>query len=301
MIVAAVIVTYNPKLSDLVILINNIIDSVEQVVFIDNGSNNIAAIETFAVQYSKIKLMQLGENKGIGFAQNRGIEYALADKEITGIILFDHDSHPEPDMISTLTNAYHNFEADNIKVGALGPIFIDPRTKNNYPISVFKGFRLIKNYPVEGNNNPIPASFLIASGSFIPRTTLEKVGLMKEDFFIDYIDIEWSFRAASKGYPSFAIPNAKMYHQVGDDRMKVLGREISVHTPLRRYYLARNSVLMLKTKYINWQYKIRETYFSITRVIVYLFMVKNRRTYLKYILRGWRDGLINKTGRADFV
>ena len=158
-----------------------------------------------------------------------------------------HDSHQVKEMITILASEYSKMITNGINVGAVGPVFYDPRTTDQYPISEFSGFRLIKKYPVKGNNQPIEASILIASGSLIPRKSFEIVGGMNEEFFIDYIDIEWGFRAQSKGYKLFACPPAKMAHQVGDRRIKIMGREISVHSPLRRYYLARNSVFMIKT------------------------------------------------------
>jgi len=297
----AVIVTYSPQLNDLNILISNITASVKQIVLVDNGSNNLNEIKQLLSHFKNAVLIPLGSNKGIGFAQNRGIEHLLKDKEIEGVVLFDHDSHPEADMINILSNECERMQKEGIKIGAVGPVYVDPRTKNNYPISVFAGFRLIKKYPVQGNNDPISASFLIASGSLIPRSTIEAVGYMNEGFFIDYIDIEWSFRATSKGFHSYACPAAKMYHQVGDDRFVVLGREISIHTPLRRYYLARNSVLMLKIKYISWKYKVREICYSFSRVFVFLFFIKKRSMYMKYIIRGWYDGIIGKVGSAGFI
>jgi rhamnosyltransferase len=67
-----------------------------------------------------------------------------------------------------------------------------------------------------------------------------------------------------------------MWHQVGDDRLKVLGREISIHSPLRRYYLARNSILMLKQPHIHWQYKVRELFYTVSRVVVYIALVPQK-------------------------
>lgn len=298
MVLGAVIVTYNPKIADLEILVNNTQTQLLQTIIVDNCSSNLTEIELFAHKFSNLVLIKLSQNEGIGKAQNIGIRKLLANKAIEAVLLFDHDSHPNTTMIPELVKGLTKLQETNDKVGAVGPIFFDPRTQNNYPISVFKGFKLLKKYPLENDNTPIPASFLIASGSLIPRATLEVVGLMKEEFFIDYIDIEWSFRATYFGYPSFAIPFAKMEHQVGDDRIKVLGREISIHSPLRRYYLARNSVLMLRQKHINWRYKVREVFYSVSRVFIYLALVKNRLKYIKYIFYGWYDGILNKTGKC---
>ena len=301
MIIGAVIVTYNPDKEVLAGLIGNITDSVKKVVLSDNGSKNINEIKALAASFSNVTIIELGDNMGIGFAQNRGIEFVFVDKSIEGVLLFDHDSQPNKDMVSVLGSAYQEMTAKGIKVGALGPVYMDPRTENHYPISVFSGFSLLKKYPIPGDNTPIDASFLIASGSLIPRTTFEKVGGMREDFFIDYIDIEWSFRATYNGLPSYAIPNAKMVHQVGDNRFKMFGREISIHSPLRRYYLARNSVFMVKTGYIDWRYKVREVFYSVSRVFVFLIFVNKRMTYLRYIIKGWSDGFKGKYGKIDVL
>ena len=292
----AVIVTYNPQLSDLEILVTNIMTTVKMVVLVDNGSKNIEEVKDFAGRFANARVILLGENKGIGYAQNRGIEMVFADADTQGVVLFDHDSHPQPDMIHILSQEYERLTATGVKVGALGPVYIDPRTQNHYPISVFAGFSLKKFYPTEGNNDPIPATFIIASGSLIPRSTFETVGGMIESYFIDYIDIEWGFRAKKFGFDLYACPDAKMFHQVGDSRLKIFGREISKHSPLRRYYLARNSVFMMKTGYIDWRYKVREFFYSISRVFIFLAVVNKRGTYLKYIFRGWFDGLAGNFG-----
>ena len=50
--------------------------------------------------------------------------------------------------------------------------------------------------------------FGMASGSFIPRHTLEEVGLMREEFWIDYIDYEFSFRVRERGYRIIGVGGA---------------------------------------------------------------------------------------------
>lgn len=301
MVVGAVIVTYNPNIGELETLITKIKPSVKVTVIVDNKSGNIASIKQLAALINDVVLIELDENKGIGYAQNKGIDYLLTDENIDAVILFDHDSNPNEDMISVLSQQYKLLINKGIKVGAVGPVYMDDRTNNHYPIAVFANFRLLKKYPIYGDHTPIYASLLIASGCLIPRTTLLAVGNMNEDFFIDYIDIEWGFRAQHHGYQLYACPDAMMLHKVGDDRLSVLGREISIHSPLRRYYLARNSVLMLGKSYISWKYKVREAVYTVSRVVVYLALVNNKRMYLKYIIHGWYDGLLGKVGVSKFA
>ena len=162
MVIGAVIVTYNPKIADLEILLNNASGQLVQTVIVDNNSTNITDIELFLQKYDSVKLIKLPVNEGIGKAQNIGITYLLENKNVEAVLLFDHDSHPSVSMIPELVNGLEKLEQTHKKVGAVGPIFFDPRTQNNYPISVFKGFRLLKKFPVENDNTPIPASFLIS-------------------------------------------------------------------------------------------------------------------------------------------
>ena len=298
----AVIVTYHPLLNNVQLLIDRIIHAVEKIIIVDNNSTNISEIENLTTAYATVELIKLNENTGIGFAQNRGMERLLADVQIDAVILFDHDSQPEMQMIDSLKTAYQKMaDSGNKQVGAVGPVYVDPRTKNFYPVVFHKGLKLNKYYPVPGSTEPIVTTVLIASGCLIPRHSLEIAGLMNEGFFVDYVDIEWSFRIQHQGYKLYAIPDAFMYHQVGDGRLKVLGREISIHSPVRRYYLARNSILMLKTGYIKKSYKVREAFYTVSRVVVYLMLVKHKRKYLWYILNGWYDGLRGKTGPSGFI
>lgn len=296
MILGSVIITYNPSINELQAIISNITSSVKEVVIVDNSSQNITEIEGLKNLFFNVTLLQLPSNMGIGYAQNKGINYFFNQDDIEGVVVFDHDSLPSIEMISVLAATCQTMLDQGTKVAAIGPVFIDPRTNNQYPISVFSGFRLLKKYPAIGDNTPIEASFLIASGSLIERSAFKNVGGMNEGFFIDYIDIEWSFRAKNKGYQLFACPNAKMGHRVGDDRLHMFGREISIHSPLRRYYLARNSILMLKINYIDWKYKVREVFYTFSRVFVFLIFVNKKMTYLKYILKGWQDGIKGKMG-----
>lgn len=301
MVVGAVIVTYSPDIEELHTLIKKIQLSVKSIIIVDNLSENIASIRHLIKSINNNTfIIELDKNKGIGFAQNRGIELLFKDENIEAIILFDHDSNPNVDMVDVLSRQYNSLTNDGVKVGAVGPVYIDNRTNNHYPISVYSNFNLTKKYPVHGDNIPIYTSFLIASGCLIHKSTLLKVGTMDEDFFIDYIDIEWSFRAQHYGFSLYACPDAIMYHKVGDDRLNFWGREISIHSPLRRYYLARNSVLMLGKKYIDWKYKVREIFYTFSRVVVYLAIVNQKKKYLKYILHGWYDGIIGKVGVSKF-
>ena len=299
--IAAVIVTYNPDIEVLQRQLAVLIRQVQLVVYIDNGSLNSADImecvsDIDRSSETQVVLIENKENKGLGFAQNRGIEAALA-AGATQILLLDDDSEIEDDFVNNLLVAKDELLKRGLRVGAIGPTYYNRKTGEQYPITKYIGPFIDRRLP---KNESVEATFLIASGCLIDSEVINEVGLMNEDFFIDYIDVEWSFRAISKGYKLYATPRASMNHIIGEDRVGVLGRKISLHSPLRKYYLFRNSVFMIRCPYIALGYKVREVIFYGLRLVVFLILSDEKMKYFRYSVMGYWDGLRNKRGRCTY-
>ena len=91
--------------------------------------------------------------------------------------------------------------------------------------------------------------FGMASGSFIPNKRFKEIGLMREDFWIDYIDYEFSFRVRKQGYKILGVGGARLNHRLGiTQQIKVLGKTFSyqVHPAFRRYTIYRNRFIAIK-------------------------------------------------------
>lgn len=286
--ISAIIVTYNPKIDIIKKQCKLIAKQVDVVIYIDNFSENIVEIKCFIdeLNSNNISLVENSENMGIGFAQNQGIRESFKLNS-DFVVLFDQDSIISPNFISSLLAAEFTLTQQGVKVGAVGPIYVNEETHEKYPITKYWGPFIKRLYP---STSPIEASVLISSGILIPLDVISQVGEMDDRLFIDYVDIEWSYRARNNHYKLFAVPTAIMHHQIGDKRVSIFGRRISVHSPLRRYYLARNSVHMLKCKYISAGYKLREVTFNILRILVITAISHERFKYLKFSFRGIIDG-----------
>jgi GT2 family glycosyltransferase len=72
------------------------------------------------------------------------------------------------------------------------------------------------------------------NGVLIPAETLRRVGFIREDFFIDQDDWEYSDRLSKAGLPIFKDPTTTIDH-IGK------GREPSI---LRTYYTVRNDIYL---------------------------------------------------------
>ncbi|HDR2161090.1 TPA: glycosyltransferase family 2 protein [Enterobacter cancerogenus] len=292
--IAALIVTFNPEIEVLAKLIERLKTSQFnlQIYLVDNASDNAQILkERYLADHD---YTFLSENSGLASAQNILLKKIL-DSDSEAVLFFDQDSEPTDEFINCLVHGLINLNAKGKKVGAVGPVFFDPRTGTSTPFSQIEGCRIRSIHPQ--SSDPLKVSFLINSGMLVPVDVLKDVGLMKDELFIDYIDIEWCLRTASKGYSFYAIPDAQMSHTIGDERKIFLGREVSIHSPLRRYYLARNSIYMMRLPYVPVGYKIRETIFSTIRTIMFVSCVDKKNIYVKYIFRGWKDGIQRKYGK----
>ena len=292
--IAVLIVTYNPVLSILDDLIGKIKKAKYnlEIFLVDNASENSNILK---VKYKdESNILYLDENMGLAGAQNAGLKKILRT-DCEAVLFFDQDTSPTDAFFTNLIESMSKLAQQGEKIGAIGPVFYDSRTGTKYPFILLKGMRAKKVFP--RGDVPLKVSFLINSGMLVPVSTLKDIGLMKEELFIDYVDIEWCLRAASKKFNFYAIPSATMSHAIGDERKSVLGREISIHSPLRRYYLARNSIYMLRLPYVPLGYKIREILFSVLRTVIFISTLNNKKTYINFILKGWSDGIKRNYGK----
>jgi rhamnosyltransferase len=85
------------------------------------------------------------------------------------------------------------------------PVFFNRMTNAYGSIINFKPFRLIRSKPNKQNTFTHP-QYVITSGSFIPISIFNDVGFMREELFIDFVDIDWCLRARAKGYEIVSLP-----------------------------------------------------------------------------------------------
>jgi rhamnosyltransferase len=195
---------------------------------------------------------------------------------------------PSLTLINDLIDGYYN-KKSSYNVAAVGPRLMDSRYNFDYSFIRLTrmGFRK-KITPHVNDHNPIEVSCLIASGMLIINSSLEKIGLMDEKLFIDYVDTEWCLRSKSLGYSFFMIPDAKLEHEIGDTNIKFFCYRVPVHSPWRRYYRVRNGFLLLQMKHVPKLLSLREISFSVIHQLILLLRTMDV-DYLKYYLKSIKD------------
>lgn len=291
--VGAVIVTYRPDLAKLERVIDAISSQVAHVVVVDNGSaqSKVDQLRVLCVQHGAL-LLEEPVNVGIASAQNRGAKILLAHP-CDYVLFLDHDSVPGASMVAELVRADAALRLEGKRVGAVGPVCEDLRTGQRWPFVRLDGM-FVRRIACSPECTVVRTDFLIASGSLIHRTVFEAVGLMNEAFFIDHVDTEWCLRASAKGYSMFGVCAARLDHELGDRIVRLWflrWREVPVHSPVRMYYMFRNTLQMLAKTPMRWPWRAVHAYRLAQFLVFYGVLVKPRTTYWRAMLYGVIDGV----------
>jgi rhamnosyltransferase len=298
---AAIIVVYLPSEKLLSRLINSIKDTINLIIIIDNTPNKQKTwLSEKWLQDKNFKLIykSLGDNLGIGKAQNIGIAIAIEEGS-DHVIFFDQDSEASAKMVSILLSEQDTLLLKGANVGSVGPAFIDEKT-GMYSNIIRYGYLFKQRIPLNSKKiQPVRADILISSGQLIRTKVIQKIGPMREDLFIDGVDVEWTLRAAHYGYQHFVIPNATLIHNIGDSSATVGKRKVNLHSSIKRhYYSIRNHCnLVLDSK---MGAKFRVSGFLMIPIYILFFSLNSNQPIKTFLimLKGCRDGFLGKLGRG---
>ncbi len=302
--ICGIVVTYQPNLTLFREILKILVEQVQQVVIIDNGSERGKRLWLQKqAQTSDVLLIELGDNAGLAAAQNKGIMWAMQN-HFTHVLLLDQDSRPAPSMVSRLVTALNELTEGSDNIAAVGPTYTDRRLGAEGYFVKFGWWRIRRiwcNKDMKGEI--VAADFLISSGLLIPLAAINAIGFMDEGLFVDHVDTEWFLRARAKGFKAYGVCQAKLEHRLGDSQRKLwLGRWrfLPVYRPERYYYIFRNSILIYRRRYTVYRWVISDVIKLVGRFLIYSTLIPPRLENLKCMTRGIRDGIARKTGRADF-
>ena len=287
----AVIVLYRTEVNEFKANLSYHLKNFSSIILV----NNSPKISLHSFKSPKVTIINNLHNIGLASALNVGIIEAKKRGAVM-VALFDQDTKLPLNFTQQMLWYINNFPEDKT-VAVYSPIFhnhvIDETSKHIN----FKPFRLIRGL-VDESDYAHP-HYVITSGSIIPMEVLDDVGLMCEELFIDFVDIEWCLRARRKGYEIVAINKVKIDHYLGDYMVQFMGRSIPIHSPLRMYYYFRNGIYLYQLGEIDWCWRLVNAMRNLQLFLFYMLFVKNRSTYIKYSIKGYYHGLIKKMGKLE--
>lgn len=288
----AIVVTYHPDLTALLKLLGQLNKETDFII-VDNGSPEIDELADSILVYERCKrLISLARNEGLARGLNIGIEWARrADYEF--VFLFDQDSSLCDLYAQRMLSAWQEVNSVSKQgVAALGPRIINPQTMRQTPFKVFDRMFGRSDRRFASQSGFFEADFLITSGSLIPMQCLDSIGAMKESLFIDNVDLEWCFRAKSRGYDVVGTDAAVLYHAIGERSENPLVRSgfMAQHNPSRTYYSSRNRVFLYHVDYAPAGWKMRDRIRFFLKASWLLLVSPRRAEYWESVRRGVQDG-----------
>jgi rhamnosyltransferase len=250
----AVVVLFQPDIPLLERVLGAICSQVDAIFVVDNTPHPSAELAPIlSQQTTQIRYIALGSNQGIAAAQNAAIRGCLC-AGYSHLLFLDQDTVAPPGLVETLLGSEKDLLRSGIRVGAVGPMFVDQKTNAlSYAIR-YEWFRARKIFIEPPGDLPVESDWLISSGSLIRSAVLEEVGSMRDDLFIDWVDAEWGLRARSKGFKHFMVPNALMEHSIGDDSVELFNHSFNMHSTARNFYIVRNATYLLRPKGMGWKW-----------------------------------------------
>ena len=258
-----------------------------EVIIVDNASiQNEASI--IQKQFPQVKVIRSGKNLGFAGGNNLGIKEA----EGKYIFLINNDTFFKEFNVDSLINRLES----SPKIGIVCPkICFAWGTKSIQ----YAGYSPLSKLSVR--NQAIgfgevdkgqydiahPTPYAHGAAMLIKREAIVKVGLMPEDYFLYYEEIDWSMMFTRAGYEIWYDPACTIYHKESQST----GQD----SPLRTYYIMRNRLLLVKR---NWQgiYKYL-AYCYLTCLVaprdIIKHTLKGRLDYSKVVCKGVWDFMFN--------
>lgn len=229
--------------------------------------------------------LQHSSNRGLAAALNTGLDGARA-LGCAWVVLLDQDTVPLPEMLDGLLDAWARCPGPRVMVGA------------NY----WNAHRDGPFLTLPQNSAPVERKTLITAGTLMPLALADHIGAFREDYFIDSVDHEYSLRARRHGWRLFITAPVLCRQSIGaSQRKRPWSRLTSFdHTPLRKYYIARNTVYTA-CLYARLEpaWALRQAWRLCGDLASLLLFERHKWARLRAFVRGLIDGFAGHLGRRD--
>jgi rhamnosyltransferase len=284
--VCAVVVTYFPD-PGFERRIQDVLPQADVLVVVDNTPEAARSprLSELAAGDERIRLILNRENVGLAAALNQGLECAL-ETRCKWMLTLDQDTLCASDMVDTLIAAYGDCKEGTAVVGSN---YLDPRSG-----------RL--EVPAGDMHSCRERVTVITSGSLVDTAIAREIGGFRSDYFIDQVDHEFCLRARARGYRVAISGKPVMTHSVGTSGgawVPLLG-PLPNHTPLRKYYITRNSIV---TVWDYWRAEPAWCLRRLARLLLGLFSMaileRQRIAKIRAFAAGFQDGIRRRTGPCE--
>lgn len=261
-----------------------------KIIIVDNASSDNSINELNHYVFKNIILLKSDKNLGFSGGNNIGIKYAL-DNGADYIMLLNNDTEVEPNF---LENMIEVAESDK-SIGIVGCKikYYDNKNLLWYAGGQVNWFKFIgEHFGMREEDNGQydkfkEISFMTGCCMLIKREVIEKVGMLPDEYFMYFEDVDFCVKVQEAGYKIVYEPKAVIYHKVG---ISGGGEE----SPFSIKWCTRNRIyFMNKYKYKVTKAKLvlSKLFFYTTRVIrVVQYYFKGDKNRAIAIIEGIKEG-----------
>lgn len=293
-----------------------------EIIVVDNAStdNSVKHLNSHIRSignHSQIRIITNAENLGFAGGNNVGIKYALkqkvapvkSSKDDNGasyILLLNNDTIVNRNFLKELIKVG---EGDK-KIGILGPKIFFYNSKRVWfnggkinwlytrGIHISNKVRRVSdrsNKSRHGRDDQTSGvnevDYITGCCLFIKREVIEKIGLMDEDYFLYYEDVDWCLKTRKAGYKCVLVPKSIIWHKASSSAKEGSSSYI--------YYHTRNGLLLAKK---NAPFFIKifahlQSIWILGKQIIKLIFFPKRRMWARTIMVGIIDFYRNNFGK----
>lgn len=177
----------------------------------DNGSTD-DSLEFLARNYPQVLQVPLAENHGFG----RGYNLAMRKVPWDVVIFLNNDMAVRKDFADFLLEP---FRADESIFAVSAQVFFqDPQARREETgrtsARFFRGELQCAHFPVESDEATVPVFWLGGGSAAVSRKKFEELGGFEELYGPFYMeDVDLSYRAWQRGWPSLLAPRSRVMHR----------------------------------------------------------------------------------------
>lgn len=222
---------------------------------VDNNSA-IDPIPQWKEKYPTVKFIRAEKNLGFTGGNNLGITYAKGDY----LFVINNDTEVTESLIGRLVDTLEKHS----EIGVISPkinYFDEPGvlqytgyTKMNYYTARNK---CIGQYEKDtGQYDYLTGKTGYAHGAamLVKREAMEKAGVLSDNFFIYYEELDWCERIKKAGYEVWVDMQALLYHK----ESMTVGKQ----SAFKEYYMNRNRILFNRKHATTFQFTIFTLFFT---------------------------------------
>lgn len=260
-----------------------------QIIVVDNGSTDGSG-QALADSFESADFIFNEDNMGFSGGMNTGIQRGLEEGADYIWLLNNDIVVTDKSVLQVLVEAME----ENPEIGICSPV-IESRADDsvwfeNGHISWRSG--ATKHLEVAKNSGEmIESDYIPFCAALLSRELIESVGLIDDDYFLYYEDIDYCTRSSKKGYKNKVLQTTKIDHKSSSTSGDTFEK-------IRSYYEARNQLLFNRKHKreisLPWLYYI----YMMRKVLIRALKLK--LPGMKASIEGVIDGVRGVTGRGRY-